>query len=86
MQTRKSNDSGDGNNDDGDKRIVFKRVAKSNEPEAKASFQSSKLIMPEYQFGNKTRKKKNRPERITDGTIANKEIKLGHLMEDEIDE
>lgn len=84
MQTRKNN--GDDDNDD-DKKIVFKRVVKSNEPKVKASFQSSKLVMPEYQFGKKTQKKKTQPECKTDGTvITNKEIKLGHLMEEENDE
>lgn len=86
MQSRRCTedeaDSGD------EKKIVFKRVmTKSGESEAKASFQSSKLVMPEYEFGKKTQKKKSRLERKTDSAIANrKEIKLGHLMEDETDE
>jgi len=91
MRTRKSS-GGDGDDDDVAKRIVFnKRVATSDEPDVKGgSFQnSSKLVMPEYQFGQKARKKKNCPERKTDGTVVarrSEEIKLGHLMEDEIDE
>lgn len=86
MKTRKCNDNENDNKEE--KKIVFKRTIKSNEPEMKASFQSTKLVMPEYEFGKKVQKKKNRPERtrITDGTASNKEIKLGHLMEDEIDE
>lgn len=89
MRTRKSNGGG-GSDDNEAKRIVFKRVATLNEPEVRGgSFQnSSKLIMPEYQFGQKTHKKKNRPECKTDThfVCGSKEIKLGHLMEDEIDE
>lgn len=84
MQTRKCKESD--NVDEEEKKIVFKRIVKPEEPEVRASFQSSKLIMPEYEFGKKTQKKKNRPERKTDGNSTSKEIKLGHLMEDEIDE
>lgn len=83
MQSRKCKD---GDNDNEEKKIVFKRTVKPIEPEVKASFQSSKLIMPEYEIGKKVQKKKNRPECTTDGIASNKEIKLGHLMEDEIDE
>lgn len=84
MRTRKSQD--DENDNEEEKKIVFKRTVKSKEPEIKPSFQSSKLVMPEYEFGKKVEKKKNRPERPMDRNTANKEIKLGHLMEDEIDE
>lgn len=84
MQTRKSQDSG--NDNEGKKKIVFKRTVKSLEPEVKPSFQSTKLVMPEYEFGKKVQKKKHRPERQSNGIAASKEIKLGHLMEDEIDE
>lgn len=84
MQTRKSKEGE--NIDEDEKKIVFKRIVKPEEPEVRASFQSSKLIMPEYEFGKKIQKKKNRPERKTDGNGTSKEIKLGHLMEDEIDE
>lgn len=84
MQTRKCNDDYD--NEEEEKKIVFKKTIKSSEPAVKASFQSSKLIMPEYEFGKKVQKKKSLPERKTDGIASNKEIKLGHLMEDEIDE
>lgn len=88
MQTRRCGDDGGGNADAGavEKKIVFKRTVESGEPEAKASFLSSKLIMPQYEFGKKAQKKKNRPERQTDGIASHKEIKLGHLMEDEDDE
>lgn len=88
MQTRKCNDDDD--NDNGgngeDKKIVFKKIVKPKSSEVKASFQSSKLIMPEYEFGKKVQKKKNRPAQKTDKTANVKEIKLGHLMEDEDDE
>jgi hypothetical protein len=84
MQTRKSH--GDQNDNEESKKIVFKKTVKSKESEVKPSFQSSKLVMPEYEFGKKIQKKKNRPERQSDGATTNKEIKLGHLMEDEIDE
>lgn len=84
MQTRKC--QLDENNDDQDKKIVFKRIEKSKEPEVKPSFQSSKLVMPEYEFGKKMHKKKNRIERRVESIASSKEIKLGHLMEDEIDE
>jgi len=85
MQTRKC--KSDDDNDENDKKIVFKKIIKPEEPEVKASFQSSKLVMPEYEFGKKIQKKKFCPERKTDETTTAKEIKLGHLMEDdEIDE
>lgn len=87
MQTRKT--GADERDSDGgeEKKIVFKNVsvASSDEAEVKASFRSSKLVMPEYEFGKKVSKKKNRPERKSDATAtgSHKEIKLGHLMEDE---
>ncbi|KAF0749231.1 protein TSSC4 [Aphis craccivora] len=84
MQTRKCKDN-ENDNEEG-KKIVFKRTLKSNEPEMKPSFKSTKLVMPEYEFGKKVQKKKSRPEPTTNRTTSNKEIKLGHLMEDEIDE
>lgn len=84
MQSRKSKD--DENNDEQEKKIVFKKTLKSDEPEIKPTFKSTKLVMPEYEFGKKVQKKKCKPRRTTDGTTSNKEIKLGHLMEDEIDE
>lgn len=84
MQSRKCNDNEIKENT----KIVFKKIVKLNEPKMKASFQSSKLIMPEYEFGKKIQKKNNKIERKTDeiSTSTNKEIKLGHLMEDEDDE
>jgi len=56
MQTRKC--KSDDDNDENDKKIVFKKIIKPEEPEVKASFQSSKLVMPEYEFGKKIQKKK----------------------------
>lgn len=85
MQTRKSSDD-DGRGGDEEKKIVFKRTAEPEAVEAKPSFRSSKLVMPEYEFGKRVLKKRTRPERKTDGTGVGKEIKLRHLMEDEIDE
>lgn len=90
MQTRKMGGDQCEGDDAEEKKIVFKSVTvtTANESGAKASFRSSKLVMPEYEFGKKVLKKKNRPDRKSD-TVANnshKEIKLGHLMEDEIDE
>lgn len=92
MQTRKChNDVGDAGEES--KKIVFKRsVIKSDErpgePDTKAIFKSSKLIMPEYEFGKKVPKKRNpadsnKPEETPS---INRQIKLGHLMEDETDE
>lgn len=93
MRTRKSGDDGDNENGDGDRKIVFNRAVaeRIKEPpstaaQPKASFRSSKLIMPEYDFGKKVqRKEKNRPPRATgESSASGKEIKLGHLMmEDE---
>lgn len=83
MKSRKCHDE----EDEEDKKIVFRKVDKLNEPKIKASFQSSKLVMPEYEFGKKIQKKINKMERKRDIlTRTNKEIKLGHLMEDEEDE
>lgn len=85
MRTRKSSDD-DGRGGDEEKKIVFKRTAEPEADEAKPSFRSSKLVMPEYEFGKRVLKKRTRPELKTDGAAVGKEIKLGHLMEDEIDE
>lgn len=84
MQSRKCHDD----ENEEDKKIIFKKIVKSNEPKVKASFQSSKLVMPEYEIGKKIQKKKNKLEHKTNEilTSINKEIKLGHLMEDEEDE
>lgn len=84
MKTRKCHDNENVNEQE--KKIVFKKIEKSKECEVKASFQSSKLVMPEYEFGKKIQKKKNKPEQKLNETVTKKEIKLGHLMEDEDDE
>lgn len=85
MQTRKCNDDDDRGGDEG-KKIVFKRTVECAAAKAKPSYRSSKLVMPEYEFGGK-RVQRKRPERKTDDIAVGKEIKLGHLMEDdEIDE
>lgn len=92
MRIRKNGDCDEGENGSEDQKIVFNRavVEKFKGPpspvaQPKASFCSSKLIMPEYDFGKKVqRKQKNRPQRATGETGSGKEIILGHLiMEDE---
>ncbi|VVC27865.1 Tumour suppressing sub-chromosomal transferable candidate 4 [Cinara cedri] len=92
METRKGQGDEDNDGNGETKKILFKRVVKPKEqlkePDSKAIFKSSKLVMPEYEFGKKVQKKKNRPESKPDETTSsNKQITLGHLMEeDESDE
>lgn len=95
MQTRKCDDD-DGQDGDGGeeiKKIVFKRAViqsdeRPAEPDSKAIFKNSKLIMPEYEFGKKVPKKRNFTEsnKPEETASMNRQIKLGHLMEDETDE
>ncbi|XP_050524596.1 uncharacterized protein LOC126896139 [Daktulosphaira vitifoliae] len=63
-------------------KIVFKRVEKSKEEDLKPFYKSSKLVMPEYEFGKKIKKKKTVSDRkINSNTITT--IKLGHLIDEE---
>ncbi|XP_050420089.1 protein TSSC4 [Adelges cooleyi] len=85
MQMRKCghDDEGDGEHD---KKIVFKRVEKNKVEENKPSFQSSKLVMPEYEFGKKASKKKSHRQRQTDSSGTSNAIKLDHLIDEEGDD
>lgn len=83
MHTRRKCDGG-GSADDGDRKIVFQRTVTAGDetPNAKPSFRSSKLVMPEYEFGRKAPKPRRAERKTDDRTAVGKEIKLGHLMED----
>lgn len=91
METRKSRDGEDNGGNEEGKKILFKRLVKPKEhlkePYTKPSFKSSKLVMPEYEFGKKLQKKKNLPKVKSDETTScSTQITLEHLMEDETDE
>lgn len=95
MHARKKCGGGgdDGDDDDrsgGDrKKIVFQRTVTARETnETKPTFRCGKLVMPEYEFGKKAQKPRRADDRKTadDRTAATKEIKLGHLMEEDDDD
>lgn len=84
MHARRKSDGG-GSGDDGNRKIVFQRTATAGDemPDAKPSFRSSKLVMPEYEFGRKAPKPRRAECKTDDRTVVGNEIKLGHLMEDD---